>query len=110
MPVEPKHELRLAIAHVLFIDIVGYSKLLTEEQSEALQQLNQLVRGTRAFRAALATGSPPGGDKTELLPAWFRAHCPEIFEGAELDAQLRRAPLWLRLQSDQPERVYSRSK
>jgi hypothetical protein len=43
---EQKQELRLAIAHVLFIDIVGYSKLLTEEQSEALQKLNELVRGT----------------------------------------------------------------
>ena len=45
---------RLEIAHVLFIDIVGYSKLLTDEQSEALQELNQIVRNTEAVREAEA--------------------------------------------------------
>jgi 16S rRNA (cytosine967-C5)-methyltransferase len=55
---------------------------------------------TKPFRAAFATGEPPSGDKAALLPAWFRPHCPEIFFGAELDTQLRRAPLWLRVQSD----------
>ena len=62
---------------------------------------------TRAFRAALATGQPPAGDRAELLPAWFREHCPAIFSGAELDAQLARAPLWLRLQTDAPENVFT---
>ncbi len=52
---------------------------------------------TRAFRAEFATGEAPDGDRTALLPAWFRDECPDIFSGAELDAQLRRAPLWLRL-------------
>ena len=47
---------RLEIAHVLFIDIVGYSKLLTDEQSEALQELNQIVRNTEAVREADAAG------------------------------------------------------
>ena len=47
---------RLEIAHVLFIDIVGYSKLLTDEQSEALQELNQIVRNTTAVREAEAAG------------------------------------------------------
>ena len=47
---------RLEIAHVLFIDIVGYSKLLTDEQSEALQELNQIVRNTEAVREAQAAG------------------------------------------------------
>ena len=45
---------RLEIGHVLFIDIVGYSKLLTDEQSEALQELNQIVRKTDAVREAEA--------------------------------------------------------
>ncbi|MGI9115348.1 MAG: adenylate/guanylate cyclase domain-containing protein [Chthoniobacterales bacterium] len=70
MPAEPKHELRLAIAHVLFIDIVGYSKLLTEEQSEALQQLNERVRSTRAFRDTEATHQLiclPTGDGAALI-------------------------------------------
>ncbi|MBS0633820.1 MAG: RsmB/NOP family class I SAM-dependent RNA methyltransferase [Verrucomicrobia bacterium] len=40
-----------------------------------------------------------------LLPAWFREHSPEVFAPAELDAQLRRAPLWLRLQTDDPAAV-----
>jgi TolB-like protein/class 3 adenylate cyclase/Tfp pilus assembly protein PilF len=49
---EQKQELRLEIAHVLFIDIVGYSKLLIDEQSEALEELNHVVRSTEAFRNA----------------------------------------------------------
>src|SRR5947209_7107295 len=47
-------ESQLEIAHVLFIDIVGYSKLLTNEQRERLQELNRIVRETEHFRAAEA--------------------------------------------------------
>src|SRR5919106_73167 len=54
MPDDEKTKPRLEIAHVLFIDIVGYSKLLTDEQSEALQELNQIVRNTEAVREAEA--------------------------------------------------------
>jgi TolB-like protein/class 3 adenylate cyclase/Tfp pilus assembly protein PilF len=43
---------RLEIAHVLFIDIVGYSKLLIDQQSELIRLLNEVVRGTEQFRAA----------------------------------------------------------
>lgn len=46
----------LAIAHVLFIDIVGYSKLLTSEQRDRQQELNRIVRETEQFRAAEAAG------------------------------------------------------
>src|SRR3984957_8196759 len=49
---ESKTKQRLKITHILFIDIVGYSKLLTDEQSEALQELNQIVRNTEAVREA----------------------------------------------------------
>ena len=52
MASEVKKEIQLEIAHVLFIDIVGYSKLLIDEQSEALQELNQIVRNTEAARTA----------------------------------------------------------
>src|SRR3954452_7927164 len=45
---------QLEIAHVLFTDIVGYSRLPIDQQSELLGQLNQLVRGTEQFRAAEA--------------------------------------------------------
>src|SRR5437773_5168014 len=61
---------RLEIAHVLFMDIVGYSKLLTDEQSEALQELNQVVRGTEAAReaeAAAALTILPTGDGMALV-------------------------------------------
>src|SRR5438270_2689217 len=49
---EPKTQLRLEIAHVLFMDIVGYSALLIDEQSEALEDLNQIVHKTDAVREA----------------------------------------------------------
>jgi len=52
-----RKEIQLEIAHVLFIDIVGYSKLLINEQHELLQELNQIVRTTEAFRAAEATAN-----------------------------------------------------
>src|SRR6266446_2074261 len=52
--IEGERDLRLQIAHVLFIDIVGYSKLLTNEQRERQQELNRLVRDTGQFRAAEA--------------------------------------------------------
>src|SRR6476660_9456844 len=67
---EQKTQLRLEIAHVLFIDIVGYSKLLIDEQSEALQELNQIVRNTEAARAAEAAGQLiilPTGDGSALV-------------------------------------------
>ncbi len=52
MSAERKPDLHLEIAHVLFIDVVGYSKLLVDEQSETLQLLNQIVRGRTEFRTA----------------------------------------------------------
>jgi len=56
MSAELKPHLRLEIAHVLFIDIVGYSKLLIDEQKELLQELNEIVRKTDQVRAAEAEG------------------------------------------------------
>src|SRR4029077_2442453 len=63
--VEPKSDLELEIAHLLLIDVVGYSKLLVNEQIELLQELNQIVRNTECFRAAETTGKlirVPSGD------------------------------------------------
>ena len=65
-----KTQLRLEIAHVLFIDIVGYSKLLIDEQSEALEELNHVVRNTEAARKAEAAGQLvylPTGDGMALV-------------------------------------------
>jgi len=53
---EQKSKLRLAIAHVLFIDIVGYSKLRTNEQSAQVEKLREIVRGTEQYRTAEAEG------------------------------------------------------
>src|SRR5881398_3439610 len=53
---DPKPDLPLEIAHVLLIDVVGYSKLLVNEQIELLQDLNQIVRSTECFRTAEKTG------------------------------------------------------
>jgi TolB-like protein/class 3 adenylate cyclase/Tfp pilus assembly protein PilF len=53
---EQKSKLRLEIAHVLFIDIVGYSKLRINEQSAQIDALRKIVRGTEQFHAAEAEG------------------------------------------------------
>jgi len=61
---------QLQIAHVLFIDMVGFSKLPTNEQSELLRDLNQIVRGTEQFRRAEAAGKLirlPTGDGMALV-------------------------------------------
>jgi class 3 adenylate cyclase len=53
---ETKSDLPLEIAHFLLIDIVGYSKLLVDEQVEVLQELKQVVRSTEFFRGAEGSG------------------------------------------------------
>jgi TolB-like protein/class 3 adenylate cyclase/Tfp pilus assembly protein PilF len=73
---ETKPDLPLEIAHLLLIDVVGYSKLLVNEQIELLQELNQIVRNTECFRAAETSGKlirVPTGDGMALL--FF--HSPE---------------------------------
>src|SRR6266436_134905 len=52
VPLESHDNLRLEIGHVLFIDIVGYSKLLNEEQKERLNQLTEIVLATTPVREA----------------------------------------------------------
>src|SRR5262245_31121524 len=70
MAAEVKKEIELEIAHVLLIDVVGYSKLLVNEQIELLQELKQIVRSTECFRAAESKGKltrVPTGDGMALL-------------------------------------------
>src|SRR5437763_1725903 len=90
---ESKTRSRLEIAHVLFMDIVDYSKLLTDEQSEALQELNQIVRNTEAARAAAAAGQLtilPTGDGMALV---FTGSVEEPVECAlEISHALRAQP------------------
>ncbi len=51
-------DVKLEIGHVLFIDIVGYSKLSTNEQHARLGELNRIVRDSEQFRKAQAAQSP----------------------------------------------------
>src|SRR5205823_2305566 len=63
-------DVKFEIGHVLFIDIVGYSKLLIHEQSEKLQKLREIARATEQFRAAEAEGKLlrlPTGDGGALV-------------------------------------------
>src|SRR6266403_4068825 len=70
MSAEVKAEVELEIAHILFIDTVGYSKLLIIEQRKLLEDLNAIVRGTSCFRTAEASGKLirlPTGDGMALV-------------------------------------------
>jgi TolB-like protein len=67
-------DLPLEIAHILLIDVVGYSKLLVNDEIELLQELNQIVRSTECFRTAERSGKltrVPTGDGMALL--FFRS-------------------------------------
>src|SRR5437762_4630434 len=82
---------KLEIGHVLFIDIVGYSKLLITEQSERLQKLKEIVWGTEQFRLAQAEGKLlrlPTGDGGALV---FRNN-PEapVLCAMEISKELKR--------------------
>src|SRR6266576_1057571 len=86
-------DVKLEIGHVLFIDIVGYSKLLITEQSERLQKLKEIVWGTEQFRLAQAEGKLlrlPTGDGGALV---FRNH-PEapVLCAMEISKELKNHP------------------
>src|SRR5439155_8420497 len=70
MSAEVKKEIQLEIAHVLFIDIVGYSKLSINEQHAAVEELNQIVRASEQFQRAEAASrllKIPTGDGMALV-------------------------------------------
>src|SRR5438876_8710443 len=54
MPIQIKNEIQLEIAHVLFIDIVGYSKLSINDQHARVEELNRIVRASEQFQRAEA--------------------------------------------------------
>src|SRR6476620_11383188 len=92
MPDEQKTNLRLEIAHVLFIDIVGYSKLRTTEQSAQIEKLRKIVRGTDQFRTAEAEGKLlrlPTGDGGALV---FRNLEAPVLCAVEIAKALRNHP------------------
>src|SRR5438105_3040253 len=93
MPSEHSAGVKFEIGHVLFIDIVGYSKLLITEQSERLATLKKIVRGTEQFRLAEAEGKLlrlPTGDGGALV---FRTS-PEapVLCALEISEELKNYP------------------
>jgi adenylate cyclase len=86
-------DVKFEIGHVLFIDIAGYSKLLINEQSEQIQKLKEIVRGTEQFRLAEAEGKLlrlPTGDGGALV---FR-NSPEapVLCAMEISKELKKHP------------------
>src|SRR4026209_1265246 len=70
MPIQIKNEIALEIAHVLFIDIVGYSRLSIKDQHAAVEELNQIVRASEQFQRAEAASrllKIPTGDGMALV-------------------------------------------
>src|SRR6266513_2432201 len=93
MTSERSPDVKFEIGHVLFIDIVGYSKLLITEQSEQIQKLKQIVRGTEQVRLAEAEGKLlrlPTGDGGALV---FRTS-PEapVLCALEISKELKKHP------------------
>jgi TolB-like protein/Flp pilus assembly protein TadD len=92
-PPDTASEVKLEIGHVLFIDVVGYSNLLITQQSEQLETLRRIVRGTAEFRAAEKEGKLlrlPTGDGGALV---FRT-TPEapVLCALEIARELKRHP------------------
>src|SRR5215471_5737036 len=70
MATHSQSDVHFEIGHVLFIDIVGYSKLLIDQQRERIRELKEIVRGTEQFRRAEAEGKLlrlPTGDGGALV-------------------------------------------
>src|SRR5438270_826681 len=70
MPTEIKKKIELEVVHVLFLDIVGYSRRLTNEQQTLIDQLNQVVRSSEEFQSVEAAGrliKIPTGDGMALV-------------------------------------------
>ena len=90
---ESDENLHLEIGHVLFLDIVGYSKLLITEQRALRDQLNQMVQETAQFREAEASGTlikSPTGDGMALV---FRKSPEEPVECArQISEALKKHP------------------
>src|SRR5213594_2339272 len=92
---EPTPDLQLEIAHLMLIDVVGYSKLLVNEQVEVLQGLNQIVRTTECFRVAEASDKlirVPTGDGMALL--FFRSPEEPVRCALEISRALKGHPLF----------------
>ena len=86
-------ELAFEIAYLLLIDVVGYSRLLVNEQIEQLQELNRIVRSTECFCAAEKSGRlvrVPTGDGMALL--FFRSPEEPVRCALEIQRALKDQP------------------
>src|ERR1700758_1544511 len=93
MAAKLKTDAHLEIAHVLFLDVVGYSKMLVSEQREVVQQLNQIVRKTGQFRKSESRGkliSIPSGDGMALV--FFESPEEPVQCALEISRALQRNP------------------
>src|SRR5437588_471039 len=93
MAAESPTHLELEIGHVLFMDVIGYSKLLINEQRELQQQLNQIVRNAEHFRAAERAGKLirlPVGDGMAL--AFFDSPEAPVQCALEITEALKACP------------------
>src|SRR6266436_3378678 len=93
MSPDTSSEVKLEIGHVLFIDVVGYSQLLITQQSEHLETLRKIVRGTAQFQAAEAEGKLlrlPTGDGGAIV---FRTTPEEpVLCALEISKELKKHP------------------
>ena len=93
MSAEVKKEIQLEIAHVLFIDIVGYSKLSVNEQHAAVEELNLIVRASEQFQRAETAGpllKIPTGDGMALV--FYASPEAPVHCAAEISRALKKHP------------------
>ena len=93
MVAEFKSDVPLAIGHVLFMDVVGYSKLLLDEQREIQEQLSQIVRTTEQVRTAEASGELirlPTGDGIALV--FFNSPEAPVYCAIDVAKKVREHP------------------
>ena len=93
MPPESAPDVQLEIGHVLFMDMVGYSKLLLDEQRELQERLNQIVKETQQVRAAEAAGRlvrVPTGDGMALV--FFNSPEAPVRCAIEISQALKESP------------------
>src|SRR5205809_2607985 len=93
MPTEINKKTELEVVHVLFLDIVGYSKRLTNEQQTWIDQLNQVVRSSEEFQSAEAAGrliKIPTGDGMALV--FYKSPAQPVECALEISRALKTYP------------------
>ena len=93
MPTEINKKIELEVVHVLFLDIVGYSKRLTNEQQTLIDQLNQVIRSSEEFQNAEAAGrliKIPTGDGMALV--FYKSPAQPVECALEISRALKTYP------------------